>query len=97
MWSFVVKFSRHQRRARVDAAIGMLGSACAALLFFVSAFIEYWSNGRNTWVSGIGCGVGLVTVAVILIRSHRANIVRTLRARWGRVTRPAPRPRSAAK
>jgi hypothetical protein len=91
-----VKFSRHQRRARVDAAIGMWGTACAALLFFVSTFLEYWSNGRNTWVSGIGCAVGLSTIAAILLRSHSANIARAVLTRWATLRRPAPRPRTGA-
>jgi hypothetical protein len=71
--------STFRQRARVEIEIGLWGSLCAALLFFISGVADYFSDDDLSWISMIGCAVGLATIASIVVRGHISDT--TLRAR----------------
>ncbi len=71
--------STYRQRARVEIAIGIWGSLCTGLLFFTSGIVDYFTTDDVTWISKLGCIVGLTTIASILIRAHLSNA--TVRAR----------------
>ena len=71
--------STYRQRARVEIEIGTWGSLGAALLFFTSGIVDYFTDEDVTWISTLGCLVGVGTIASILIRAHLANA--TMRAR----------------
>jgi hypothetical protein len=71
--------STYRQRARFEIEVGTWGSLCTACLFFAAGIADYFSDRDVTWISGLGCMVGLATIAIILIRSHLSNA--TVRAR----------------
>src|SRR5262249_44207058 len=71
--------STSRQRARVEIEIGLWGSLVTALLFFTCGIVDYFTTDDVTWISGLGCLVGLATIASILIRAHLSNA--TVRAR----------------
>ena len=71
--------STYRQRARVVIEIGTWGSLCAALLFFLSGIVDYFTTEDVSWLSTIGCIVGLATIASIIIGAHLSNA--TVRAR----------------
>jgi hypothetical protein len=74
-----VGLSTYKQRARAEILIGTWGSGCAALLFTISGVLEYFIGEDAAWISGVGCIVGLGTIAAILVRSYVTNT--TVRAR----------------
>ena len=60
----------YKRSLRTEIEIGTWGTACTGLLFLISAFVEFFTRGDVTWISEVGCVVGLATIAVILFRAH---------------------------
>jgi len=71
--------STYRQRARVEIEIGLWGSLVTALLFLTCGIVDYFTTDDVTWISGLGCLVGLATIASILIRAHLSNA--TVRAR----------------
>jgi len=71
--------STYRQRARTEIAIGTWGSGCAGLLFLISGIVDFFTDGAGTWISSLGCMVGIGTIAVILIRGYLADV--TMRAR----------------
>ena len=71
--------STYRQRARVEIEIGTWGSLLTALLFLTCGIVDYFTTDDVTWISALGCIVGLTTIASILIRAHLANA--TVRAR----------------
>jgi hypothetical protein len=69
----------YKRYLRTEIEIGTWGTACTALLFLISAFVEFLTRGSVIWISEAGCMVGLATVAVILVRAHLPSITKRTR------------------
>jgi len=83
----------YKRSLRTEIEIGTWGTASTALLFFISAFVEFFTRGDVTWISEIGCAVGLATIAIILLWAYFSRVVtlwwggKGLRASWRKRSR----------
>jgi hypothetical protein len=71
--------STYRQRARAEIEIGTWGSVCAALLFLIAGITDYFTDTDVTWISGLGCLVGLATIAAIVVRARLSDT--TIRAR----------------
>jgi hypothetical protein len=71
--------STYRQRARIEIEIGTWGSLLATLLFFTCGIVDYFTTDDVSWISALGCLVGLGTIASILVRAHLSNA--TMRAR----------------
>jgi hypothetical protein len=71
--------STYRQRARIEIEIGLWGSLCAALLFLISGIADFFTDQDVTWISALGCVVGIGTIATIVIRAWLSES--TLRAR----------------
>jgi hypothetical protein len=71
--------STFRQRARLEIEIGTWGSLCAAVLFFACGIADYFTDDDVTWLSTLGCLVGLATIISIVVRAYLSNV--TVRAR----------------
>jgi hypothetical protein len=71
--------STYRHRSRTEIEIGLWGSVATSLLFLASGIADYFTTDDVTWISALGCLVGLGTILVILVRALLSDT--TLRAR----------------
>jgi hypothetical protein len=71
--------STYRHRARIEIEIGTWGSLCSLLLFLICGIAAQFTDRDVTWISGLGCVIGLGTIAAILIRGYLSDA--TLRGR----------------
>jgi hypothetical protein len=71
--------STYRHLSRTEIEIGTWGTGCAGLLFFASGVLEYFWGEDVTWISGLGCMIGIGTIAAILVRAYISDT--TVRAR----------------
>jgi hypothetical protein len=62
----------YKRNLETETAIGAWGTACTALFFLISAFVEFFTG--LAWLSEVGCLIGIVTITVILVQSHISSV-----------------------
>jgi hypothetical protein len=71
--------STFRQRARTEIEIGLWGSLAAAILFLTSGIVDYFTDEDVTWISMLGCVVGVSTIVLIVVRARISDT--TLRAR----------------